>query len=277
MKINKVLMAVLTACSFASVGQLAANDTVFSNPSFSSKSATDSLFNGSSYKQIGFERLEIEMENEFVAKGVNMFTATYGYRITDNISFEFFGSIPLNSKKEIKYTDTFRNQIGSELVPIDTDGDGVDDANVPMYDENVTSVEYANTVEAKYFAGANVKLDFPIHKAFDLFVTLGYTHGKVTHKGQYLNFVDNAPAEDPQMAFFNGSNDCEITGKEGSAFCGTADTGFNNEYSSSGYTYGAGFRFYYANNTTLNFHWKKMDYTNDLSVESMSANLEWRF
>jgi opacity protein-like surface antigen len=277
MKINKVLMAVLTVCSFANVSQLVANDTVFSN----TKSSTDSFFKGSSYKQVGFERLEIELENQFKVDGVNMFTATYGYRLTDNISLEFFGSLPLSSKKEAKFTDTFINQITSSdgepvTATIDVDGDG-DFETVPVYDDDETRVEHTNNVEVKYFTGVNLKLDFPIHESFDLFVTAGYTHAKINYKGKYNNFIDNPPAENPQLAFLNGDNDCEITGKEDESFCNNIPNSFSENYANSGYSYGAGFRFYYANNTTINFHWKKMEYNDNLSVESLSANLEWVF
>ena len=209
--------------------------------------------------QLGYERLDIELNDTYEVKGNNFFGATYGYKFTPYIGIQLKAMIPVDDNETQTNFDTFR------------DWDGVN-LNASGFGE-VQSVGYDNAFEHNVMGNASLVLDLPLHDTFSVFANVGYTTGSVD--SVVYNFVDNTPAADLDAAIASGADICELTGEE--SRCGQTIASTETEFDGSGFSYGVGVRFSFVSNDNITIGYSQYLDTSDLAISGWSVNYQWNF
>lgn len=224
-----------------------------------SLSASDKM-----YGKVSFDSYQLNHESSKHTEGnkssldikdlrLSTFSLGLGYKITDNISFETTASLPTSNETTAVNVDTFTSGVQSETLE---------------------SKEYKNDLKLKYLVSANIKLDFPIHEKFDLYVLGGYSKINLDYDYSYNNintygFDDN----EPNIGSVS-SDDCLLTGIESN--CGTPIISETEQLDDSGFFYGGGFRFYYTDDTTLGLTYKSSVY-DKFDIDSLSLDISYKF
>jgi opacity protein-like surface antigen len=215
-----------------------------------------------SYYSYGLEALSFDGKNKdgterFQGANIAGLSLGYGYKISNNISIEMSGILPLvNDALTSLNKDTFRDYL-------------VSDIGSPVFSD-ISTQDYNDEYSAKYLASVNLKLEFPLSDKFDAYLTLGYSHTNGEHRKTYndmstMSFVDHVPSEDPRFDLSNGvDNACLLNGVED--VCGSPVLTDILEYSDGGFTVGAGFRLYYNNDTTLSLTYKMSEMDSSISL-----------
>jgi opacity protein-like surface antigen len=220
---------------------------------------------GTSYAQLGYERISIEVPNKFKADDHGFIGLTLGHNITDNIAIEIAGMIPMSADSQGETTDYYRTYTNPE-------GNSPD----PSQYSDIQNTVYSNDFESKGFAAVNFKLTLPIHERFSTFVNVGYAYGSYEQTG--YGFIDNSPAVDLNNAIESGNSLCEITGVQSNA-CGNPINDSKNTISgsSAGFTYGGGFSLHLADHSSFVFEYNQYLDTDEINASAISASYQWRF
>lgn len=228
------------------------------------------------YNLFGVELLELETPYNEKFENISMFKVGTGYNLNKNIGIELSLLGPISNKKISEYQYNYY-----ENVALNDSGNGV------VYSP-LTETTLRNQVKPSFVSDLSLVLRFPIHKNIDTFFNVGYAYTRMTYSvnykrnivtGEITPIVDNMIAMAPVTSIedFNNFTLCQLTGALGQ--CGFEADPYvvNNKYNTSGISYGAGISFNYADNSSLQFKYKKYSYNNDVNVNSISATYVWKF
>lgn len=208
--------------------------------------------------QLGYERLDIELDDRYEVQGNNFASATYGFKFTPYFGIELSALIPINNKETENHYDTYRTWDGGAVA-------------VDNFSEVQTDT-YTNSFEHDVMGNVSLLLDLPLSDKFSVFANIGYSTGSVDVIG--YDFIDNAPASNLENAVVTGDF-CEITGIEEE--CGQTITEGVTSYDGSGFSYGAGIRFSFVSNDNISIGYNSYLNTSDLEVSGWSVNYQWNF
>ncbi len=208
--------------------------------------------------QLGYERLDIELDDRYEVQGNNFASATYGFKFTPYFGIELSALIPINNKETGTLFDTYRERTG-EGFSVDSFSD-------------IQTDTYTNSFEHDVMGNISLLLDLPVNDKFSFFANIGYSTGSVDVRG--YDFVDNTPAVNLEDALVSGT-ECEITGIESE--CGQAIVEGITTYDGSGFSYGAGVRFSFVSNDNISIGYNSYLNTSDLEVSGWSVNYQWNF